>query len=274
MQISKYRGLILAVVFLALVWYFFSGPAIPQDPRYHQFADGRSILGIPNGLNVLSNIPFLLVGIAGWWAVLVSSRGPALRAESLMWPYLTLFLGSALIAFGSGYYHLAPDNQRLVWDRLPMTLAFMGLLCAVIGERVGRKPAQLLIIPLLLAGLASVVYWSATERVGHGDLRPYLLVQYGSLVFVLLLLVLYPTRWNHSGYLWAAVAFYAVAKIFDRTDHRVFGMVHVMSGHTFKHLAAAGGIALIVRMLQVRTPIRSARVGATPEDPTRTASLC
>src|SRR6266516_2537207 len=141
--------------------YVFSWPAMPQDPLYHQFADRRSILGIANGLNVLSNIPFLLVGIAGCRAVLASARRSALHAQWLMWPYLALFFGTALTAIGSGYYHLA---------------------------------AQLLVDPLLRAGLASAIYWYATERIGHGDLRPYLLVQDGSLALIMLLLHLYPAR--------------------------------------------------------------------------------
>jgi hypothetical protein len=187
------------------------------------------------------------------------SRRSTLGAEWLVWPYLTLFLGSTLTAFGSAYYHLGPTNQTLVWDRLPMTVAFMGLLSAVIGERVGRRAAQLLLGPLILFGFASVFYWIATEQVGRGDLRLYLLVQYGSLALIVLLLLLYPARWSHSRYLWIGLAAYAVAKLMDRTDHQVFAIGHVISGHTLKHLAAAGAIACIARMIQVRRPINSAR---------------
>lgn len=244
---------------LVVLWWFFTEPAISQNPRYHQFADGRKILGIPNGLNVLSNIPFLLVGIAGCWVVLAHPRRSTLESAWLVWPYLALFLGSALTAFGSAYYHIAPDNPRLVWDRLPMTLAFIGLLSAAIGERVGRNPAQLLLIPLLLGGFASVVYWAATERLGHGDLRPYLLVQYGSLVFILLLLLLYPRRWTHSSYLWAGVVAYAAAKLLETGDHQVFAMGHMISGHTLKHLTAAAAICFIVRMLQIRRRLGTAQ---------------
>jgi hypothetical protein len=250
---------------LALVGYVFSRPAIPQDLDYHKFADERIVLGLVNGLNVLSNIPFLLVGIAGCWAVIASASRSAPGAEWLVWPYLACFLGIALITFGSGYYHLAPDNQCLVWDRLPMTLAFMGLLSAVIGERVGRRPLQIVFGPLLLAGLASVLYWSATEQAGRGDLRLYMLVQYGSLTLIVLLLLLYPPRYTHTGYLWAALSAYAVAKLFEAADHQVYAVGHVISGHTLKHLAAAGGVACIVRMIQVRTPLAS---GHVPHDPT------
>lgn len=260
---AKLRGLMLVVAGLALLWYYFSRPAIPQDLQYHDFADRRTTLGIGNGLNVLSNLPFLLVGIAGCRLVLARARRSALGAAWLLWPYFALFLGVALTTFGSAYYHLAPDNQTLVWDRLPMAIAFTGLLSAVIAERAGRRPAQVLFAPLLLAGLASVVYWHATEQLGRGDLRPYLLVQYGSLVFIMLLLVLYPPRWTHARYLWAALAIYGAAKVFEVADHQVFAVGHVISGHTSKHLLAAVAILCIVRMLQVRTSTGSGQPPAS-----------
>jgi len=265
MRTFEHRGLILLVACLALLSYFFSRPAIPQDLDYHKFADGRIVLGIVNGLNVLSNLPFLFVGIAGCWAVFARDRRSVVGAPWLVWPYLALFLGIALTTFGSAYYHLAPNNQTLVWDRLPMSLGFMGLLSAVIGERVGRRPMQLLFGPLLVVGLASVVYWHATEQLGRGDLRLYSLVQYGSLALILLLLLLYPSRWTHTRYLVAGLAAYVGAKILESADHQVFAIGHVISGHTLKHLAAAGGVACIVRMLQVRSPISS---GQLPSDPT------
>jgi hypothetical protein len=245
---------LVALACLALVAHYYGGPAIPQDAAYHRFADERTVLGIKHGLNVLSNIPFLLVGITGVWAVLAGARRSALDAAGISWPYVALFLGTALTAFGSAYYHLKPNNQSLVWDRLPMAIGFMGLLSAMIGERVGRRPAQVLVGPLVLAGLASVCYWQQTEQLGRGDLRPYLLVQFGSLAVMLLLLLLYPARWSHSRYLWAGFAAYAAAKFLERADHHVFAIGHVISGHTLKHLAAAAGLACIVRMLQVRTP--------------------
>jgi len=264
------RGLIVLVVCVAIIAYVLAQAPIPQDPEYHRFADQRTILGVGNGLNVLSNIPFLLLGIVGCWVLVARASRSELEAW-LVLPYLTVFLGMVLTTFGSAYYHLAPDNQRLVWDRLPMTLMFMGLLSAVIGERVGRRPMQMLFSPLLVAGLGSVVYWIATEELGRGDLRPYLLVQYGSLALIVLLLFLYPARYSKTAYLWATLAAYAAAKVFEIVDHQAFAIGHVISGHTLKHLAAAGGVACIVRMLHVRVPL-APRQNVTPKvegDPSR-----
>ena len=95
-------------------------PPIPQMQSYHGFADARTMLGVPNFLNVVSNFPFVVVGVLGLWLLLrhdaVGPDGPVLeRAER--WPLLVLFTGILLTAFGSSYYHLAPNNDRLVWDK-------------------------------------------------------------------------------------------------------------------------------------------------------------
>lgn len=251
------RALILAVACLATLVYVFARPAIPQSLAYHRFADGRAILGLTNALNVLSNIPFLLVGIAGLLAVLAETRRSTLCAAGVLWPYVALFLGCALTAFGSAHYHLSPDNRSLVWDRLPMAIGFMGLLGAVIGERVGRNASQVLLAPLLIVGFTSVMYWHATEQLGRGDLRPYLLVQYGSLGCIVLLMIVYPARWTNTGFLWAALAVYAAAKLLEAADHRLFAIGHVISGHTLKHLAAACAVGCLVRMLRVRLPLQA-----------------
>lgn len=38
---------------------------IPQPLSYHNFADTRRLLGIPRAFDVLSNLPFLIVGLLG-----------------------------------------------------------------------------------------------------------------------------------------------------------------------------------------------------------------
>src|SRR5258708_1963065 len=103
----------------------------PQDSRYHNFADQRHLLGIPNFWNVISNAPFLVVGVLGLWALLFGR--PTGILPELKAGYVAFFLGTALVAFGSSYYHLRPDNETLFWDRLPMTIAFMSFFAVVIA---------------------------------------------------------------------------------------------------------------------------------------------
>lgn len=245
------RHSILALALAAAVIGIFARPPLPQDPAYHLMADQRALLGIPNCLNVLSNIPFAVVGLLGLGAIF--RRQPMLFRDAWeRWPYAALFGGTALTAWGSSYYRLAPDNARLVWDRLPMTLAFMGLLTAVVAERLSLLVGRVLFGVLLLLGIGSVAYWHWSELHGHGDLRFYALVQFGSLILVVLLLLFYPARYPGTGYWFAGLGAYAAAKGLEVSDQAIFALGQVISGHTLKHLVAAGGAACLVAMLRRR----------------------
>ena len=109
-------------------------PPIAQDPSYHDFADRRTFFGIPSFLNVVTNLAFLAVGIAGIGRC-ANGRG----AMGARWSWMACFIGTALVGLGSGYYHLAPDNGALVWDRVPMSIGFMGLLVAVLAEHLNLR---------------------------------------------------------------------------------------------------------------------------------------
>ena len=228
---------------------------IPQPQSYHDFADQRAFLGIPNSLDVLSNLPFLLIGV---WGVVFALRraapSDAFITTAECWPYLVLFLGVLLTCLGSGYYHLAPDNARLVWDRLPMTLGFMALLAAVVAERINLKLGLRSLVPLLALGLASVAQWHLSEQRGEGDLRFYLMVQFFPLLAIPLLLVLLLPRYTLGSYFVAALGLYALAKVFELLDREIFAMGGVVSGHTLKHLTAAAAVGWLLRMLMERGP--------------------
>ena len=235
---------ILVVVLASAVIAAVMAPRIAQDPAYHHFADTRPLLGIPNSLNVVSNLPFAFVGLAGLVAV---SR---LRTWE-RWPYAALFAGAALTSIGSAYYHLEPSNWTLVWDRLPMTIGFMGLLTAVVAQRVSARAARALFVPLLVFGAASVAYWYWSETRGAGDLRPYALVQFGSLVVILIALVVSPSA-RGDRYLYLGLGAYLLAKVFEYGDVWIYNAGHVVSGHTIKHVMAAVGVWFLVVMLRQR----------------------
>jgi hypothetical protein len=235
------RRIVLATTVLVASAVTFMLPRLAQWREYHQMADTRTLAGVSNALNVLSNIPFAIVGIAGL-AALVSRRSP--RADRRA--YATFFTGVALTAAGSAYYHLAPDNFRLVWDRLPMTVAFMGLLTAVLAERVHVRFTRAL-LPLVIVGAASVLYWYWSEARGQGDLRFYALVQFGSLAVITLTLLLY--RGRGTGYLIAGLFAYALSKICETYDAEIFAALHIVSGHTLKHLFAATGAACVLPLV-------------------------
>ena len=208
--------LFIAAAVLAVLAFFLFVPPIAQDETYHRFADNRTVWGIPNFWNVVSNVPFAVVVILGLWKLRASFDR-------------VLFAGVLLTFFGSSYYHLAPSDGRLVWDRLPMTLVFMALLaCVVSGEKDSRSSRWLLAL-LVTFGVASVVWWSFTK-----DLRFYALVQFGPL------LMLVPALWfvRDARYLAAVFGFYALAKAAEFWDHAIFSGLPI-SGHSIKHVLAA-----------------------------------
>jgi len=232
-------------------------PSIPQSQEYHNFSDQRSLFGIQNCFNVISNLPFLLVGVLGLHFLMRLNTRNSERvfiepAERL--PYLVLFLCVALTSFGSAYYHLLPNNDRLVWDRLPMTIVFMSLFAATITERISVKAGLVSLLPLLAIGTGSVIYWDMTERGGMGDLRVYIIVQFYTMLAIPILVFLFPSRYSRGGDLFIAVIIYAFAKIFELLDLDIFELGHITSGHTLKHIARALSAIWILRMLEKRAP--------------------
>src|SRR5258707_9478695 len=197
-------GIAVFGIVLCLTFY-------PQPWHYHEFADQRTLLGLPHFFNVISNAPFLLIGLAGL-AVLVRRRGTWPSGLFLdrveCWPYGTLFLGVALTAFGSAYYHLDPTTERLVWDRLPMTIGFMSFFAAMLGEHIDAKVGTWLLGPLLLFGIGSVVQWYTSELHGAGNLWIYAFVQFYPLVTVCILLRFFTSRYTGRHYVWGALGWY------------------------------------------------------------------
>ena len=226
----------VAVVVVTIIGVFSINP-IAQDPGYHQFADQRGLINVPNFFDVISNLAFVIVGVLGMR--LIGSGRATGGLPELQAVYLTFFVGVFLTGFGSAYYHFHPDNQTLLWDRLPMTIAFMALFSAVIGETISPRIALKLFTPLLAAGMASVVYWYVSELNGSGDLRPYLLVQFLPIVLIPLMLVLFNSRLSGNKYIWGIICAYAVSKLMEHFDARIYSALGVVSGHSLKHLVAA-----------------------------------
>jgi uncharacterized membrane protein len=231
-------GVIAAVCVAAVIIVWFLSP-IPQSQSYHHFADQRTIAGIPRAFDVLSNLTFLLSGVLGLWFVLRSGKAfdPGTR-----WAFATLFFGLILTSVGSSYYHLSPDSQRLVFDRLPMIVAMSGCVGAVIADRFGGRSAWSVVL-LLVIGLWTVYQWNASEQQGHSDLRWYALYQGLVILVGALLLLLFKSRNGMSQVFVIAVTGNVLAKIFELLDKPIFAMGGIVSGHTLKHLSA--GLAFL-----------------------------
>lgn len=243
---GRWREALIAATPLALLAVALAADPIAQDPAYHQFADRRTLFGVPNALNVASNLAFLAVGVAG------VALGVERRVAGARLAWMTFFIGVVLVALGSGYYHFAPDSGALVWDRLPMTLGFMGLFVALLAEHIDERLEKALLVPALALGASSVLWWRYSD-----DLRFYAWVQFMPLVILPLLVALFRGRYTGHVYLLYGLGCYAGAKIAEALDRPLLetsgGLV---SGHTLKHLLAA--LALFFIYLMLRRRVRSA----------------
>jgi hypothetical protein len=237
------RLAILIVLILATLAYILSFGPIVQNPNYHLFADSRSYFSIPNFFDVVSNLPFILIGWLGLSFCLNSTK----IANYQGW--LVFFVGVSLVSVGSMYYHWAPANEPLLWDRLPMTLGFMGLFVAIIGDFLGTKIVPKLLFPAVIFGLFSVFYWHWSD-----DLRLYYWVQCVPILTIPTLIILFKSGYTHQWLLLAALGWYILAKLAEYFDHPIYQLSQTLiSGHTLKHLLAAISCYCILIMLKHRT---------------------
>lgn len=249
----KNKNIGLAIIslcsILGIVAVFMLDP-IKQNIGYHIFIDRRTLLGIPNFWNVISNIPFLLVGILGLYSIFISRR--MVFIAELKTAYTLFFAGVSLVAFGSGYYHLWPENSSLVWDRLPMTIAFMALFSIIVGEFTSVKFSKYALWPLVFFGIFSVFYWHITEKYGAGDLRLYILVQFLPILIIPLILCFFNSKYTYTNGYWYLLIAYIVAKGLEHFDEVVNTLLFSLSGHSLKHVVAALGILFLLRSYNTR----------------------
>lgn len=241
-------GLALAVAVAAL-------PPLSEPQVFRVLVDDRGFFGIPNFLNVVSNAPFILVGAWGLYFLARESRYSGAFTDPMeKWPYVFCFLAVALVSVGSAYYHLVPDNAGLMWDRLPMSLGFMSLLSAAVVERISARVGLRLLLPFLLLGAGSVIYWRWSVLQGAENLLPYAAVQYGSIAAILVIAMIFPSRYTRGADIFGVGAIYAAAKVTEVLDAEIYSLGQVVSGHTLKHLIAALAVWWLLRMLQLRRP--------------------
>jgi len=202
-------------------------------------ADTRTLLGIPNALDVLSNLPFALAGFLG--LTRMRRLDPALAPIGAV-----LFAALIAVALGSSYYHLAPSPGRLLFDRLPITLAFMSIFALVLGDRLSPRVGRAALAPLVALAAGTALYWYfGGTTPGGGDLRPYSLTQALPMVALPVLICLFPGRLDERRLL-IALLLYAAAKVCELFDAQIFALSGVVSGHSLKHLAAGAACFCLV----------------------------
>ncbi len=236
-------GIILLILGFAPRSIFPFIPIIPQNEAFHQFVDQRGFLGIPNFLDVFSNIGFLVVGLLGLRRFIKASFSMSVFFGAVTW-----------VTFGSSYYHWNPNTAALVWDRLPMSVAFMALIAALFEDRILFKTSKILTLTLCALGAFSVCLWKHSEDLGQSDIRPYAFVQFGSLLMVVVILIASRDQKNASvknGAVWISFLGYALAKILEAKDAQIFEILgQSISGHSLKHLVAAAALWPIVKATQ------------------------
>ena len=237
---------------------FFVVPPIVQFPWYHDFADQRLLLGIPNFWNVISNLPFLIVGMWEMWYVVSNRFTDGVPDLTERWMYLFFFFTVALTGIGSAYYHLEPNNDRLVWDRLPLAMMFMALFAIIIAERFSHYAGTWLFLPVVVLGAATVFYWHLSETWGRGR-SPSLSIDTN-------LSCRCHTDYFYSSVrplthktekLYAAMAWYAGAKLIEFLDKDLYSFGQILSGHTLKHIGAAASCYLVLSWIRQRRLVRN-----------------
>lgn len=236
------RGLLLICV-VALAFCKPVGTLLTE----HQHADERMLWGIAHAANVLSNLPLLLVGLAG----LLMNQRRLLRRRAGYWGYNIFFASLLSSGLTSMHYHLQPNDSNLFWDRLSISLACAGILDVLIAERWEARASLYLRPWLLLFAPLTVVWWQWTNQAfGMGDLRPYLFLQFSPLILAPLLMWNLPNPHPTRQAFMLAVACYILAKLAELADAQIYASTqHLISGHSLKHILAALAGYMLLRLL-------------------------
>ncbi len=237
------QTVILCGLFSLLVFFIFLG-RLPQAEHFHQFADARFFI-VPNFQNVVSNLIFLFASL---YAVLRIDFKKIQQNEKIY--LITLIFGVFLTSLGSAYYHYNPNTETLFWDRLPMSFGFIGFVMWLASKTAVKKNDLVFFIVGLVLAVGSVIYWSYTETIQKGDLRPYLFVQFGAILATLLIVVLYRKETYPRAACFYMLLFYVLAKISETFDIQIYKILSgLTSGHALKHLLAGYGIYLFFKNL-------------------------
>lgn len=247
---------VLTTAFAALLALAVFGPPLPQAGHYHEFADARTLGGMPHALDVLSNLPFAMAGVIGLyclWAVPPRSLGNVQRAMAVLF-----FAGLLFTAGGSSWYHWRPDDAGLAVDRNGMAVAFAGLLGLAAEERVSERAGAALGLAVLLLAPFSIRSWSWT-----GNVLPWAVLQFGGAALLAWLAVLRPRYWALDIRWVLVIAAYAAAKVLEMNDHEVYRLTNEwVSGHTLKHLVAATAAGPVIAAIFALRGSRQNAVGA------------
>ncbi len=209
--------------------------ALEFDPTW--FPCDGPVFGIPHGFNVLTNVPFLFVGV--WGLLLLRRAGPL--SDPSRRDALGLWISTVLLCFGSGLYHLYLTTFTLALDRICIA-GITGFFAALSLTRTrGWTYDVRRTLLLVLGAQGTVVVWLL-----GGTSIPYGVVQAVGGVAVLLLFLQARRRGRVERAdvvaVGAFLGLYGVAKLFEVLDAPICELTGVFGGHPIKHLIAAAGL--------------------------------
>ena len=197
---------------------------IPLPLEYHNFADQRSFLGIPNTMDVISNIAILIPAI-----YLLQVRKKKSTISNL------LILHLVLLSVASSYYHWNPSDETIFWDILMIAVTIMLVTIIISDTEYG--------IILYGLGIMSILYWRYT-----GDLRLYILILIGVPLYIVFK---YHKNSELRNYLIVFVIANILLRLTEHNDHLVYQITgNQISGHTLKHVFAGIMMMSVIKILQ------------------------
>ena len=199
---------------------------IPLSKGYHNFADKRTYLGIPNFLNVISNIAILIPAI-----YLITKQ----KKNSLLSNVLIIHI--ILLAIASTYYHLNPSDDTIFWDI--MMIATTSIIVLIMFTNHTDFKGLL----LYLLGIFSIIYWKY-----EGDLRPYISILIGVPLYII---IKYYKNISLRNYIYIIIIANILLRLSEHNDHTIYKITNnQISGHTLKHIFSGIGIFYVIIMLQ------------------------
>ncbi len=227
---------------------------VPQHSEWLYFADHRSFAGIPNFLNVISNLFFIFIGVCGLRFVFVSQlRSYGFEFEWERVAPSVFFFGVLVQGIGSIWFHIEPSASRLIWDQFPLTFIFIGIFGILVGDRIQSDTVQSIYGPSLFLTSLSVGWWIWVIVNGSGfDIKPYFFVQFFPLLAMLIVLIFFPGRYTREIDYWRVLLFYACGGFFGAYDRQAFDILIVISGETLGHIFMAGAAWQLLSMFQNR----------------------
>jgi hypothetical protein len=224
-------------------------PPIAQNQNYHNFSDQRTLFGVKNALDTLSNFAFVIVGL---WGLINFYKYKYIKISNNFSVLLNLFFVTIILTgLGSFYYHLNPNDFTLVFDRLALSLVFAVVLAMLAAIRISERLGFHTLAEMIILAPLSVLLWNY-----NGNLTPYAVLQFGGIAIIVLTLLLTKSQ-KQSPCFTSLIILYSFAKVTEFYDVEIFSLTqNLISGHTLKHLIGALAVLIFISPLKVKKNLR------------------